>query len=615
MNLSGKFSEFLAGWNKASKEKFTGHPLASLFRQDLQNEIESLAIQSNKSFKVKASVGSGGWANVPWISILDPIITTTTQNGVYPVYLFNADGSGFYLSLNQGTTIPSQELGKKVAEERADILKVWLLDQIPELSEWGEKSIDLKAETILGKSYGKANIVAKYYDSSAIPTSKVLIEDLQFLLDIYKKIRELDLENLSHPESNPLDENTVSLPKPFLLLAGNSGTGKTRFVREQVKKTGSLEKTYCLTSVRPDWHEPSDLLGYTSRLSGSTEYAVTDVLQFIVSAWRHLWDTNKLIVCAESFKSQSERLVIKGVSESLKDIPPYWLCLDEMNLAPVEQYFSDYLSVIETREWHWESDSFTYLSDPLLKPSNLKAVHDENNLRKNLGLEDTKYDDLWSLFCQFGIGIPFNLVVAGTVNMDETTHGFSRKVIDRALSFDFGEFFPNDFDYFFESNIQNKTLSYPIHSQAKKADLQGCFDNDGALSIAFLSKVNRVLDKTQFKLAYRALNELLLAVICQNPQTEVELKAVWDDFLMCKLLPRIEGDIDKLGSDSSLLKALNKALKVEFTDFWGKTTRPDLFRENKDKDASPLLITCRCKGKLEWMQERLDTSGFTSFWP
>ncbi|MFC3333481.1 hypothetical protein ACFOEM_13740 [Paenalcaligenes hominis] len=49
--------------------------------------------------------------------------------------------------------------------------------------------------------------------------------------------------------------------------------------------------------------------------------------------------------------------------------------------------------------------------------------------------------DIWDLFLQEGIGIPFNLIVAGTVNMDETTHGFSRKVIDRALSFDFGDFF------------------------------------------------------------------------------------------------------------------------------------------------------------------------------
>ena len=56
----------------------------------------------------------------------------------------------------------------------------------------------------------------------------------------------------------------ILIYKPFLLLAGISGTGKTRFVREQAKLAGAFNDTYCLTSVRPDWHEPSDLLGYIS---------------------------------------------------------------------------------------------------------------------------------------------------------------------------------------------------------------------------------------------------------------------------------------------------------------------------------------------------------------
>lgn len=62
--------------------------------------------------------------------------------------------------------------------------------------------------------------------------------------------------------------NGVDLYKPFLILSGISGTGKTRFVREQAKTSGQFSETYCLTSVRPDWHEPSDLLGYISRLIG-----------------------------------------------------------------------------------------------------------------------------------------------------------------------------------------------------------------------------------------------------------------------------------------------------------------------------------------------------------
>ena len=152
-----------------------------------------------------------------------------------------------------------------------------------------------------------------------------------------------------------------NLSKPFLLLAGISGTGKTRFVREQAKATGQFKETYCLVSVRPDWHEPSDLLGYISRLSnhGQAEYITTDVLQFIAKAWRGIAD-NGLSIEVQHIDEQGERLVVTGDREVLSEVLPYWLCLDEMNLAPVEQYFADYLSVLETREWCWDGEAFTY---------------------------------------------------------------------------------------------------------------------------------------------------------------------------------------------------------------------------------------------------------------
>ncbi|MGP5016526.1 McrB family protein [Vreelandella alkaliphila] len=421
-----------------------------------------------------------------------------------------------------------------------------------------------------------------------------------------------------------------SLPKPFLLLAGISGTGKTRFVREQAKSTGQFNETYCLTSVRPDWHEPSDLLGYISRLSssGQAEYITTDVLQFIAKAWRAIADSN-LTIDVQNSDDHGERLVVSGDRGALQAVLPYWLCLDEMNLAPVEQYFADYLSVLETREWDWDEDTFIYSSDALLKPATISAVADTDKLRVDLGFELPDYDDLWQLICQYGLAIPFNLMVAGTVNMDETTHGFSRKVIDRALSFDFGEFFPNDYDTFFAPTSHNKSLGYPIWSQARKDDLANTCDADGSQTLAFLSAVNTVLKTTPFELAYRALNELLLAVVSTQPQDELTLKAVWDDFMMCKVLPRIEGDSDKLttAAGGDMLAELNNVLTEQLSPIWNADDnndsahqRPDLYREQAldveaTEDEKVLRIACRSKGKLSWMKQRLDSVTFTSFWP
>ena len=384
----------------------------------------------------------------------------------------------------------------------------------------------------------------------------------------------------------PLTE--CSLPKPFLLLAGVSGTGKSRFVREQVAESERKER-YQLVAVRPDWHEPSDLLGYVSRLSGTAQYVMTDVLKFIVKAWQ--------AVEKAGFIANNE---VTGNRAQLPQVLPYWLCLDEMNLAPVEQYFADYLSVLETREWKWKDDDFVYHSEPLLSPT---AWADIADFQQQLGVSE----ELCAFFQQNGIGIPFNLIVAGTVNMDDTTHAFSRKVLDRALSFDFSEFYPNDFQAFFEPTAKPKLLSYPIYSQLKQGDLD---DELADKSIKFLTALNQQFEHTPFKLGFRALNELLLSVHSFQPQTDEELQAVWDDFVMTKILPRIEGDETKVGD---VLDKIEEQLKEKLENIWeGK--RPDLWRENIDEQTSSLEIPCRSKVKLEQMKNMLAERGMVSFW-
>lgn len=406
--------------------------------------------------------------------------------------------------------------------------------------------------------------------------------------------------------------NLMSLSKPLILLAGISGTGKSRFVRQQAKAQGSEKEFLQMVPVRPDWHEPSDLLGYVSRIGGADRFIVTDALRFMVKAWK--------AAGAEVITLPDGRTGWTG--KPLDSINTYWLCLDEMNLAPVEQYFADYLSVIESRSWlhNDEADShdYVYCCEPILTASALQVVTDQTALAKELGLDiggSSEDQQLWEAFLQHGIPVPFNLVVAGTVNMDETTHGFSRKVIDRALTFDFGRFFPNDFANLWAGQPVPKTLVFARYSHAKPEFLaDGKEDSDGLKTISFLQAVNDVLRDTPFELAYRALNELLLAVICHSPADEPALQAVWDDFMMCKVLPRIEGDDEKLavssGADKNgnLLNKLDQVLETHLAAIW-QTGRPELLLETSNS------VPCRSKAKLAWMNDRLTRNSFTSFWP
>lgn len=473
----------------------------------------------------------------------------------------------------------------------------------------------------------KKNIDSEYSSDLAkllsFSDSKHFAEQLKNIGPLLSKTQPdlISLFNQVHPRNQPtprksIFSNKTQLPKPFLLLAGISGTGKSRFVRQQAAKAAKVgsprdRENYELVAVRPDWHEPSDLLGYVSRLSGTAEYVATPVLRFIVKAWQELLDKG----CTLPDENRTlDDVLLSGTCEQLDAVLPYWLCLDEMNLAPVEQYFADYLALIETRKWEWpdNADGFEYSCDALLAASTLTALEDDaqKKLAAELGLE--KESKLWKHFLQHGIAIPPNLIVAGTVNMDETTHGFSRKVIDRAMSFDFGEFFPNDFDDFYTSSISQVPLTFPRYSSGKEA----LDDTDAKASIEFLQAINAVLKNTPFELAYRALNELLLAVHCHDASdNDADLQAVWDDFLMQKVLPRIEGDADKLQQDNqgNLLARLQEELETQLVEIWADDkTRTDFYRMQND---APMQIPCRSRQKIQWMQQRLESSGFTSFWP
>jgi len=430
-----------------------------------------------------------------------------------------------------------------------------------------------------------------------IDTLKKIVEKCypEFCIEVASGTFKLLPSTANAAELIPNSAAGTSIPKSFLLLAGISGTGKTQFVRRQAAASSPGDSNYLLVPVRPDWHEPSDLLGYVSRISGE-RYVPTPFLKFMVAAW-----------CDAVERVDTDRIMLRP----LDDITTFWVCLDEMNLAPVEQYFADYLAVLETRRW----DGITYTCDALVHPARLMERDVSlSELQRSLGLEGR--DELWAHFLKHGIPLPPNLIVAGTVNMDETTHGFSRKVIDRAFTIDFGEFFPNDFDKFFAPDRSPMTLKFSRYSNVTQADFADVpADLDGAKSVSFLKEVNEPLRGTPFELAFRAMNELLLAVKCFAPTDEEALEAVWDDFLMTKVLPRIEGDAEKLRADGdeSLLDSLGNKVKQLLIKTTAAGTRPDFLKT--DATGGAVHVPVRSLRKIQWMRERLVNNGFTSFWP
>ncbi|WCC44787.1 hypothetical protein PJW08_14640 [Tenacibaculum finnmarkense] len=207
----------------------------------------------------------------------------------------------------------------------------------------------------------------------------------QIDFEINKFIKSTNIAGLIYSEQLVTRYVSSLATKPFVLLSGLSGSGKTKLAQSFAQWVCETEKQYCIVPVGADWTNREPLLGYVNALD-NTEYILPEngALQLIIEA-------NKV-------ENQNK---------------PYFLILDEMNLSHVERYFADFLSVMESK------DKF-------------KLHSSEINLNITVGDKFEK-----SIEVPNSLNWPKNLFVVGTVNIDETTYMFSPKVLDRANAIEF----------------------------------------------------------------------------------------------------------------------------------------------------------------------------------
>lgn len=373
---------------------------------------------------------------------------------------------------------------------------------------------------------------------------------------------------------------TALRTKPFMLLAGISGTGKSRIVRKlaQASVTEDLQRLYDpksldggfnrwklhkpanfeLIQVKPNWHNSLEVVGYKSNIGG-VHYEFTPFVEFVARAWKH-------------------------------PEVPFFLCLDEMNLAPVEQYFAEFLSAIESRSF----ENNVYETDPIVKP--FVEFGDDlwipmvNHLLGDINASDATSDSpiakLVDRFKTKGLTLPQNLLVMGTVNMDETTFSFSRKVLDRAMSVvmntvEYKDFFNGESENDV-AEMSNDFIDWLINRPIRGLETQ---DNKAEEVEIYLTSINNVLEDTPFKLGYRAANEALLYVSAAHKfNPSIDLNSALDDFTLMKILSRIEGDKRSIGgllvelqnvitndypkSNKKLIKMAETLANKQFVSYW-----------------------------------------------
>ncbi|WP_343344314.1 AAA family ATPase [Terrisporobacter petrolearius] len=334
--------------------------------------------------------------------------------------------------------------------------------------------------------------------------------------------------------------------KPFVILAGISGTGKSKIVRLFAQALGATVENnqYNMISVRPDWNDSTELIGYKNLESKFIKGKLTKIIE---EASKHL-------------------------------DKPYFICLDEMNLARVEYYLSDYLSVIESRR----KEEDIIVTDSLIYDY---EIEDEDSLK-----------------------LPENLYLIGTVNMDDTTFQFSRKVLDRANTIEFSDvslesLFENESEEVEEiSDVYNDFIK---SNYLKTVDIEQEYRNYAKEINRKIIEINNILSKSQKQFAYRVRDEILFYMI-ENKKADLLSEDVAFDYqIMQKVLPAINGS--------------ENSIKDILINLFNSICEKELLNDSDIEEAENYLQSTNVRykksaEKIVYMLKGYNYDGYASYW-
>lgn len=213
LNLVGR------SYSSARTQKFEGHELANALRRQSPEIIKDiLGDLIGPEWKVQGSAGQGNWAEVPWIAVLDPLVTTTATKGYYIAYLFSADLSQVHLNLNQGATLVREEFKsqtRSVLEMRAEIIRM----RVPEYkSHFSAENINLNSSGILAQDYEAGHAFGVSYPFPLTSSEEVLTRDLRKMLELYSLVTQRGGIDLISDSEGSEESDITGYEKPLYRL-------------------------------------------------------------------------------------------------------------------------------------------------------------------------------------------------------------------------------------------------------------------------------------------------------------------------------------------------------------------------------------------------------------
>lgn len=470
---------------------------------------------------VEVSFGKGRASEIPWIAFLD--VENTVKDGIYPVYLYYKEKKLLILAYGVSETQKPK--------------KNWNLSSVKSISEYF-------SENNLGtpERYG-SSFVFKTYDTTKPLSQAVIDGDLSKLISIYKRIPEKRTEAGKEFQAQLFYKSAADaglfitpkagvrfisslLTKPFVILTGLSGSGKTKLAQAFAMWICEDETQYCMVPVGADWTNREPLLGFPNALKAN-DYVKPEnrVLDLIIDA-----------------KKNQEK--------------PYFLILDEMNLSHVERYFADFLSVMESKKeilLHSGTEDWNGVPSKISFPKNLFIVGTVN-------IDETTY--------------MFSPKV-----LDRAS------VIEFRVTADEMKDYLNSYTTFNLDDLagEGSDMAQSFMAIANDSNLKAV--NAEELNNTLLNFFSE-LKKTGSEFGYRSASEILrFAAVVEKLEANWNLNEITDAAIMQKLLPKVHGSRRKL---EPVLKTLGELCLKDNKEIETLIAKTEIVEEDKAKINYPV---------------------------